>query len=88
MNNVVFDSSNKTTIEEDKVFASPKNLNISSIREKLGLIQPEFADILGIPLHHLKVWEGGNVEPPRPVMLLLRVADRWPETFIDSLLDY
>ena len=88
MKSADFDIPTQPAIVASEVFSSPKSLNISSIREKFGLDQSEFADVLGISKHHLKVWEEGAAEPPRPVMLLLRVADRWPVAFIDSLIDY
>ena len=65
-----------------------KKLDISSTREKLGVNQAEFAKILGVSQKTLEYWEKGKKEPARPTLLLLRVADRWPEAFIDSLLDY
>ena len=88
MKSIDFDTPTKTTIEEDKVFIPQKGLDVSSIRGKLGLDQSELAEILGIPENLLRVWEEGTREPPRPIKLLLRVADRWPVAFIDSLLDY
>jgi len=65
-----------------------KEFDISSIREKLGVNQAEFAEILGVSQRELAYWEMEKKEPDRPTLLLLRVADRWPEAFIDSLLDY
>lgn len=65
-----------------------KQTDISSIREKLGVNQAEFAKILGVSQRTLEYWEKGKKEPAKPTLLLLRVADRWPEAFIDSLLDY
>ena len=88
MKSIYFDIQSETKIEENAVFVSPKSLDIASIRRKFGLNQSELADLLGVPIHLLKVWEEGTVQPPRPVMLLLRIADRWPVAFIDSLLDY
>lgn len=87
MKRVDFDIPTNTKIGEDKV-STQESINVSSIRGKLGLDQSELADILGIPLDIFKNWEEGTVELPRPVMLLLRVADRWPAAFIDSLLEY
>ena len=65
-----------------------KRLDISSIRERLGVNQIEFAEILGLPRKTIDDWENGRKKPAGPTLLLLRVADRWPEAFIDSLLDY
>lgn len=88
MKSADFDILTEATIEEDKLLIPQKCLDISRIIERLGVSQSEFADILGIPMHLLKIWEEGITPPPRPILLLLRVADRWPEAFIDSLLDY
>ena len=65
-----------------------KKLDISSTRERLGVNQAEFAKILGVSQKMLEYWENGKKEPARATLLLLRVADRWPEAFIDSLLEY
>lgn len=88
MKSIDFDILTKTTIGEEGVSVTQEGIDISSIRGKLGLDQSEFADILGISGQLLKAWEEGTVEPPKPIMLLFRVADRWPVAFIDSLIDY
>lgn len=65
-----------------------RRLDVSSIREKLGINQAEFAEILGVHKRTIRNWEKGKAKPSKPALLLLRVADRWPEAFIDSLLEY
>lgn len=51
-----------------------------AIRERLGLTQPELAEILGLssymPVNH---YESGFRRPSTLIMGLMRVFDEWPD---------
>ena len=48
-------------------------------REKVGLSQSEFAELLGVSVRTLQDWEQGRREPSGAAKTLLRVAERYPE---------
>lgn len=65
-----------------------KSVDVSVLRKKLGLTQNEFEKILGVSELTIREWEKGVVKPEKPILLLLRIAQKWPIAFIDSLGDY
>ena len=48
-------------------------------REKSGLSQSEFAELLGVSVRTLQDWEQGRREPSGAAKTLLKVAERYPE---------
>ena len=48
-------------------------------REKAGLSQSEFAELLGVSVRTLQDWEQGRREPSGAAKTLLKVAERYPE---------
>ena len=48
-------------------------------REKAGLSQNEFAELLGVSVRTLQDWEQGRREPSGAAKTLLKVAERYPE---------
>ena len=52
---------------------------IVRIREKSGLSQGEFAELLGISVRTLQDWEQGRREPSGAAKTLLKVAERHPD---------
>jgi putative transcriptional regulator len=57
--------------------------NVAEVREKYGLSQSKFADLLGISVRTLQNWEQGRRTPDGPARVLLRVAARHPEAVLD-----
>jgi len=53
--------------------------SVAGVREKLGLSQREFADMLGISRRTLENWEQGHREPTGAARVLLRIAAAHPE---------
>ncbi len=63
----------------------PENINVKSVREKLGMSQPEFAMKFGIPLATLRNWEQGRRKPEAMARVLLRIIDDNPHVVERSL---
>ncbi|MCD6374406.1 MAG: helix-turn-helix domain-containing protein [Caldisericaceae bacterium] len=62
-----------------------KNPNVKSIRQKYGLSQNKFAQLLGISPATLRNWEQGRRKPEGPARVLLMVAEKHPEAILDSV---
>ena len=65
-----------------------ERIDIQALREKYGLTPEGLADILGVSAHQLYAWEHGLQEPDRTTRIVLRIAERHPGIFIESLWDY
>ena len=52
------------------------------IRKKLGLSQATFAALMGVSLRTVQDWEQGRREPSGPAKSLLRIAEQFPEVFL------
>ena len=48
-------------------------------REKSGLSQSRFAELLGVSVRTLQEWEQGRREPSGAAKTLLKIAERYPE---------
>jgi len=57
--------------------------NIINVRRQLHLSQSVFAAYMGISLRTLQEWEQGRRKPSGPATILLRIAQKHPEAFID-----
>lgn len=54
----------------------PDNIDVQSIRQKLGLTQQQFALQFGFSLGTVRNWEQGTRVPPGPARVLLTVIDK------------
>lgn len=59
--------------------------DIQRVRERLGLSQAVFANLLGASVSTVRAWERGAREPSEMARRLLEVAERQPEVFADVL---
>jgi DNA-binding transcriptional regulator YiaG len=55
---------------------------IKEIRNKFGLTQVKFAELLNINYDTLRSWEGGYRTPSSPGYALLLIAEKSPQEFI------
>ncbi|NUN98925.1 MAG: helix-turn-helix domain-containing protein [Candidatus Omnitrophica bacterium] len=66
--------------EHGRVSTIPKVL---SIRERTGLSQTEFAQLIGVSVRTLQDWEQGRRAPSGPARALLAMAHRNPKAFLE-----
>jgi len=52
------------------------------IRKKLQLSQSAFAALMGVSLRTVQDWEQGRRKPSGPARSLLRIAEQFPEIFM------
>ena len=69
----------KTTLRTRELSepSSPKQ-----IRKKLQLSQSAFAALMGVSLRTVQDWEQGRRKPSGPARSLLRIAEQFPEVFM------
>jgi len=58
--------------------------DVAEIREKTGLSQTRFAQLLGVSVRTLQDWEQGRRTPQGPACSLLRVAAKHPKALADT----
>lgn len=63
----------------ERNYRVPDEINVQSVRQKLGLTQQQFALQFGISLATVRNWEQGIRVPPGPARVLLLVVDKEPE---------
>lgn len=56
--------------------------SVSSIREKTGLSQSRFAELLGVSVRTLQEWEQGRRAPSGAAKTLLMIADKDPRALL------
>ena len=66
--------------ERGRIINSP---SIASIREKTGLSQARFAELLGVSVRTLQDWEQGRRAPSGAARTLLVIAERNPQALLD-----
>ena len=59
--------------------------HIQAVRERLGVSQSVFADLLGASLSTVQAWERGAREPRATARRLLEVVERHPHVFDEDL---
>jgi putative transcriptional regulator len=57
--------------------------DVTSIREKTGLSQARFAQLLGVSVRTLQDWEQGRRAPSGAARTLLIVADKNPRALLE-----
>lgn len=57
--------------------------SVSGIREKTGLSQPKFAELLGVSVRTLQEWEQGRRAPSGAARTLLLIAAKNPHALLD-----
>jgi putative transcriptional regulator len=62
-----------------------KPADIQSARKRLGLSQPQFADVFGISVSSLRKWERGQYAPSGAAKALLKVIASEPEVVLRAL---
>ncbi len=56
---------------------------VADIREKTGLSQSEFAELLGVSVRTLQDWEQGRRAPSGAARTLLLIANKNPKALLD-----
>lgn len=62
-----------------------EEIDVRTLRSKLGLTQKQFAKLFGVSLATLRNWEQGRRRPEGPAMVLLNVIKREPEAVLRAL---
>ena len=57
--------------------------SVASVREKTGLSQQRFAELLGVSVRTLQEWEQGRRAPSGAARTLLLIADKNPHALLD-----
>src|SRR6202795_3123353 len=63
----------------------PDEVDVKSIRSKLGMTQARFSDTFGFSLDAIKHWEGGRRTPEAPARTLLTVIAKNPAAVLTAL---
>jgi putative transcriptional regulator len=56
--------------------------DVASVREKTGLSQARFAELLGVSVRTLQDWEQGRRVPSGAARTLLMIADKDPKALL------
>lgn len=57
--------------------------DVASVREKVGLSQARFAELLGISVRTLQDWEQGRRSPSGAARTLLAIIDKDPTVLLE-----
>lgn len=58
---------------------------IAKLRDRLGLSQPVFAQVLNVSPETVRSWEQGKRSPEGAALRLLQVAERHPEVILENV---
>jgi putative transcriptional regulator len=61
----------------------PVMVGAAKAREKTGLSQAQFAQLLGVSLRTLQGWEQGRKQPSGAARTLLQIAERNPKALLE-----
>jgi len=73
-------------IDDGFVVHVPENIDVKSIRTRLGLSQPEFSLRFGFDVRAVQDWEQKRRQPERAARILLTVIAHEPEAVIRALM--
>ena len=62
-----------------------KTPDVKMIRERTGLSQTGFAQLLGVKVKTIQNWEQHRRQPTGPAVVLLNIVEREPETALRAL---
>jgi len=94
MKDKLFKELQESIIEGGKILKGKKkvgreynfvNPDPKEIRERFGLSQNKFAEMLGISTSTLQNWEQGRRKPEGPAKILLNIAARHPDAVLDTV---
>lgn len=54
-------------------------------RQKVGLSQKKFAEVLGVSVRTLQAWEQGKRKPSKGAITLLKIATQHPKTLLSVI---
>lgn len=63
----------------------PKSVDVSALRQRVGMTQTQFAARFGFSVATLRHWERGDRKPHGPALVLLNVIDRDPKAVMRAL---
>jgi putative transcriptional regulator len=72
----------KGSMSPSRSFEFP-DTEVRALRERFGLSQDKFANLVGISVATLRNWEQGRRKPEGPARVLLRIASLHPEVLLD-----
>jgi putative transcriptional regulator len=61
------------------------DVDVGTVRAKLGLSQEDFAAAFGVSLGTVRNWEQGRRQPEGPARVLLAVIDKAPRAVMEAL---
>ncbi len=63
----------------------PKSVDVSALRQRVGMTQIQFAARFGFSVATLRHWERGDRKPNGPALVLLNVIERDPKAILKVL---
>ena len=94
MDDLMFDELLNSVREADKIIHGKvqasrvfefDEIQITEIREGLGLSQSEFALLIGVSKRTLENWEQGRRHPTGPAKALLKIVQKNPKVALEAL---